>query len=52
MSIRESIAQDPSRKDCIAAVGYAAVENAEAGRVEAVVPMLQRDPEAVPTSIV
>jgi hypothetical protein len=52
MSIRESVAQDPSRKHCIAAVGYAAVENAEAGRGEAVVLMLQQDPEAVPTAIV
>ncbi|MGM4927679.1 hypothetical protein [Tardiphaga sp. 619_E2_N8_5] len=31
-----------------AAVGYAAVENAEAGTVEAVVLMLQHDPEAGP----
>lgn len=31
-----------------AAVGYAAVENAEAGSVEAVVLMLQHDPEGGP----
>lgn len=33
-----------------AAVGYAAVENLEAGTVEAVVLMLQHDPEAGPDS--
>lgn len=35
-----------------AAVGYAAVENAEAGTVEAVVLMVQHDPKAGPTAIV